>query len=66
MTLLVNGQPREAAEGLTISGLLAAIPIEPARVVVERNEKIVRRADFGATRLEEGDRIEIVQFVGGG
>jgi thiamine biosynthesis protein ThiS len=62
----LNGEPRRVAAGETLSGLLAGLGLDPATVAVERNRAIAPRSSFGDTRLAPGDRIEIVQFVGGG
>ncbi len=66
MRVAVNGEPREIAPGTTVEGLLALLALAPSRVAVERNRAIVRRADFGSVSREEGGRLEIVTFVGGG
>lgn len=66
MKVRINGEDREIADGLTIGALLEELQIRPARVVVEHNRTIVPRASYGATRLTEGDALEIVHFVGGG
>ncbi len=62
----INGEEREFAESLSIGGLLDELNIRPARVVVELNRRIVPRDAYGATVLSEGDKLEIVHFVGGG
>ena len=64
--LLLNGQEREVAEGTTLGALLAELGLESSRVAVERNGEIVPRGEYAATVLYEGDRLEIVHFVGGG
>ncbi len=66
MEIVVNGEPREITPGTTVTRLLTELSLPPARVAVERNREIVRKAEFGATALSPGDRIEIVTFVGGG
>jgi sulfur carrier protein len=66
MRLWVNGETREAPDQATIADLLASLEIEGRRVAVERNREIAPRSLWGTTPLAEGDRIEIVQFVGGG
>jgi len=66
MRLRVNGQDREVPEDETIARLLASIKLPAGRVAVERNGEIVPRDGFEGTMLAAGDRIEIVQFVGGG
>ncbi len=66
MRIRINGQDRDYPEDTTLAGLLASLDLPGGRVAVERNGEIVPRADYGATALAEGDRLEIVQFVGGG
>ena len=66
MRLTVNGELREAPDSATLAELLASLGIEKGRVAVERNREIAPRSLWNAIRLEDGDRLEIVQFVGGG
>ncbi|GAM99606.1 sulfur carrier protein ThiS [alpha proteobacterium U9-1i] len=66
MRLTVNGEVRDVPHGATLVDLLASLGIEGKRVAVERNLEIAPRSLWGETRLAEGDRLEIVQFVGGG
>ncbi len=66
MNVTVNGNPLQLADGLSLSACLASLGVPPRGVAVERNLEIVPRSAFPTTILEEGDRIEIVQFVGGG
>lgn len=66
MKLKINGEDRQAADDLSLTGLLESLQIRPGRVVVERNREIVPRDAYGATMLAEGDVLEIVHFVGGG
>jgi len=54
------------ADGLSVANILATRQLHPIRVAVEINEQIVPRKRFGETTVKEGDRIEIVTFVGGG
>ena len=63
---MVNGEKRQITDGSTVMQLLEAMQIIPARVVVEVNLKILKRAEHPHTVLQEGDRVEIVHFVGGG
>ena len=66
MRLLLNGEER-AFDGLAdVAGLVAALGLDPRKVAVERNLEIVPRSAYGATGLCEGDRIELVHFIGGG
>jgi len=62
----LNGEPRRVNAGATVSALLADIGILPRKVAVERNLEIVPKSKFDDTQLDQGDQIEIVQFVGGG
>lgn len=66
MKLIINGEATDVADGLTLGGLLAQLQIRPGRVVVERNRNIVARDTYDSTKLNEGDALEIVHFVGGG
>ena len=66
MQLTVNGEPR-TFEGLAdIAGLVSALGLDGRKVAVERNLEIVPRSAYGRTPLADGDRIEIVHFIGGG
>ena len=64
--ITLNGEPHELAEPLTITRLLDTLEIDPRRVAVEHNLAIVKRATYDSTTVQPGDRIEIVNFVGGG
>jgi thiamine biosynthesis protein ThiS len=66
MTLTINGEKREIEDGLTVSGLLENLKIEPARVAVEVNLNIIKKADYQNQLLNDGDSVEVVSFVGGG
>lgn len=66
MRVILNGVEREIPDGMTLSQLLVFLDLAPERLAVERNYQIVRRADWDHIKLEEGDRLEIVHFVGGG
>ena len=65
MRIEVNGEHREMEPG-TILDLVETLGLNPKKVAVERNLEIVPRSLHGETALAEGDRIEIVQLVGGG
>lgn len=64
--VVVNGVAKTVPEGFSLDRMLVWLEIDPARVAVERNLSIVRKADWGATEITPGDRLEIVWFVGGG
>ena len=66
MEIYVNGEKRQVGEGTTVLALLKDLSLPDTRVAVERNRSLVRKAEFADTVLGEGDRIEIVTFVGGG
>lgn len=65
MTITVNGKVKELTTPLTVEELLASLELDAARVAVERNRDILPKSRFAATTLNDGDRLEIVQFVGG-
>jgi thiamine biosynthesis protein ThiS len=64
--ILLNGDPYDVPGSLTISDLLARLHIDSRRVAVERNLVVLKRALFDSTEINDGDQIEIVNFVGGG
>ena len=66
MQLTVNGEARSFSGVADVAGLVAALGLDGRKVAVERNLEIVPKSAYGATRLADGDRIEIVSFVGGG
>ena len=66
MNLFVNGEPATAPDDVTIAAFLERLGMPQKGVAVERNREIVPKSAYAATRLSDGDRIEIVQFVGGG
>ena len=66
MRLTINGEECELGGVATIAGLVAALGLDGRKLAVERNLEIVPRSAYGATAIRDGDRIEIVAFVGGG
>jgi len=66
IAIVVNGEPRTAPEGQTILGLLREMDLDPARVAVELDRRIVKQPLWKETVLGAGAQVEIVQFVGGG
>ena len=64
--ILLNGEPFEAPDAVTVSELLQRLEIDARRVAVEHNLTVLKRAAYGSTTLREGDQVEIVNFVGGG
>jgi len=66
MRISINGQPASFDGEMTVAELLVSRDIASVRVAVEINEDIVPRKTFANTVIHDGDRIEIVTFVGGG
>ncbi|MFL5294926.1 MAG: sulfur carrier protein ThiS [Phenylobacterium sp.] len=66
MTLTINGEARTFAKLADVAGLVAALGLDARKVAVERNLEIVPRSAYGRTPIADGDRIEIVHFIGGG
>lgn len=66
ISIVVNGEKREAHPGATVADLLLSLGLDSGRVALERNLEILPRPAWALTPVEPGDRYEIVQFVGGG
>lgn len=66
ITVIVNGQPREVPRGATVADLVRQLGHATDRVAVEHNREVVPRAAHAQTTLADGDRVELVAFVGGG
>ncbi|HQR14441.1 MAG TPA: sulfur carrier protein ThiS [Nitrospira sp.] len=66
MTIQVNGESRGIGDGHTVAALLRELDIRADRVAVELNLEILDRKDFETRGLREGDRVEILSFIGGG
>ncbi len=66
MNITVNGEQRDFGEPLSIMELLSELKLEPLKIAIERNLEIVPKSAYDTICLSEGDKIEIVQFVGGG
>lgn len=66
MRLLLNGEERDLADVATIADLVASLGLDARKVAVERNLEIAPRSTYADTALADGDRIEIVTFIGGG
>ena len=66
MEVIVNDEPRTLPDGATVADLVASLTLGPRRIAVEVNVQIVPRATYAQTVLHEGDRVEIIHFVGGG
>ncbi len=66
MQIFVNGEPVEVPTGCVLADLVAKLGPDPRGIAIERNLEIVPKSEHAKTRLVEGDRLEVVQFVGGG
>lgn len=66
MTIVLNGESRRIDAGVSLSRLLDGLELPVSRVAVERNREVVPRGRFDSVILQDGDRLEIVTFVGGG
>ena len=66
MQIVLNGEPREVPDGLSVAALLAELGVERRHVAVELNRELVPRTRHERQTLAEGDRLELVTLVGGG
>ena len=66
ISIVVNGEKREAQPGAMVADLLVTLGLDSGRVAIERNLEILPRPAWTKTPVEPGDQYEIVQFVGGG
>lgn len=64
--IVVNGEAHSTSEGQTVLGLLEQLHLDPARVAVELDRRIVKQQLWSETPVTAGAQLEIVQFVGGG
>jgi len=64
--VIINGEAHTLAEAVTIADLVTQLGLSQRRIAVELNREIVAREDYGSLMLADGDRVEIVHFVGGG
>jgi len=64
--VVVNGESRQVGAGLTVRAYLESLDLHPGLVVVERNREILDRDRYADVRIESGDVLELVHFVGGG
>jgi sulfur carrier protein len=66
MTVMVNGEPMELPEGLTIEGLLDQLKVRREYTAVALNREVWPKSRYAETVLKDGDRVEIVRPMGGG
>jgi len=66
MQIILNGETIDVAPGINLAAFVKTLGGDPRGIAIERNLEIVPKSDHAATLLEDGDRLEVVQFVGGG
>ena len=66
MQIEVNGKPQEVEDGQSIAGLVSDLDLDGRLIVIELNRQIIRSTERADVVLHQGDRVEIVHFVGGG
>lgn len=66
ITITVNGETRSVPRGTSVHNLLLSLGLDPARLAVEYNRSILRKTEWAVQVLDDGDKLEIVEFVGGG
>jgi len=66
MQIILNGEPMQVEPGTTVATLVLSLTEDPRGVAIERNLEIVPKTQHSQIELQDGDRLEVVQFVGGG
>jgi thiamine biosynthesis protein ThiS len=66
LTIELNGEPKCFSAALTVQALIEQLGLEPTKIAIERNREIVPKSTFSRVSLADGDKIEIIHFVGGG
>ena len=66
MTIILNGEPQQLPASTNLVDLLRKNGLEQKKIAVEINERIVPRSQYESTRLQAGDRLEVIQAIGGG
>ncbi len=66
MLIVINGETREIKGGFSLLELLEQLHVKTERIAIEHNREIVPRSAWSETKISDGDRLEIVHFVGGG
>ena len=64
--ITLNGEPKRLDAPTSVRGLLESLGLDPAKIAVERNLEIVPRSTYSDVAVTNGDRLEIVHFIGGG
>ena len=66
MRVQINGEQKEVPNGIDLRSLLEFLSLPQQRIAVELDRQVIRKVDWPSTQVEEGSRVEIVHFVGGG
>src|SRR5258708_1671414 len=66
LTVTINGEARNLSGAISVRDMLTSLGMDPAKIAIERNLEIVPRSQYGTVAVIEGDRFEIVHFIGGG
>ncbi len=66
ISIRLNGEPRDVSDGMDLAKMLESLSLPSQRVAVEVNGAVVRRVDWPSTNINDGDKIEVIHFVGGG
>lgn len=66
ITITLNGEQKDLDKAMTVRELVEFLSIKPQAMAVEVNRKIIRKEEFDSIQVDNGDRVEIVTFVGGG
>ncbi len=64
--ILINGETKELSQILNLNELLKHFSLPSERIAIELNREVVRRKDWEKTKVSEGDKLEVIHFVGGG
>lgn len=66
ITIIINGEPRELAEDLDLESLIEHLSLPHKLIAVELNNNVISRSEWAAVKVNDGDKLEVVHFVGGG
>ena len=66
MEIIINGEKKQLSQTLSLSELLTHFSLSAERIAIELNREVVRRKDWGNIKVGEGDKLEVIHFVGGG
>jgi len=66
MKVIINGEAKEISDELNLSGLLKHFSLPQERIAIELNKQVVRKKDWENITINDGDKLEVIHFVGGG